>query len=216
MAKITSQGMQQALELLANTKIVPVIQLDSLEDALPLAKVLVENGLPIAEVTLRSPVALDAIKVISDTYPEMLVIAGTVTSPELVQKAMKAGASMVVSPGFNPKTVQYCLDNNIDIIPGVATPGEMEQAMNAGLQHVKFFPAEANGGIATLKAVSAPYPDLRFMPTGGVSPSNINAYLELPTVMCCGGSWMVDKSLIAEGKWQQLADLITTAIQQVK
>ncbi|WED23428.1 bifunctional 4-hydroxy-2-oxoglutarate aldolase/2-dehydro-3-deoxy-phosphogluconate aldolase [Vibrio sp. JC009] len=208
--------MEKALELLAKTRVVPVIQIDNLDDAIPLAETLVKNGLPIAEVTLRSPVAMDAIRLISQKLPEMLVIAGTVTSPERAAQVMEAGASMVVSPGFNPKTVGYCVSNGIDIIPGVATPGEMEQAMNFGLSTVKFFPAEANGGIATLKAVSAPYSQLKFMPTGGITPANIQDYLALPSVTCCGGSWMVDKKLIANKDWGKLAELIRKAVEQVQ
>ncbi|MBY5944659.1 bifunctional 4-hydroxy-2-oxoglutarate aldolase/2-dehydro-3-deoxy-phosphogluconate aldolase [Photobacterium rosenbergii] len=204
--------MDNARQILEEMKVVPVIQIDRLEDAAPLAKALVDNGLPIAEVTLRSPVALDAIRVMSQQYPSLLVIAGTVTSPKQAQQAIDAGAHMVVSPGFNPVTVKYCVENNIDIIPGVATPGEMEQAMNFALNTLKFFPAEANGGVKTLKAIAAPYQQLKFMPTGGVNPENLHNYLAQPNVICCGGSWMVDKSLIAQGKWGELGQLIRSAV----
>lgn len=205
--------MQKALDKMAESGVVPVIQIDDIENALPLAKTLIDNGLPIAEVTLRSPVALDAIKLINKYYPDILLIAGTVTSPELASQASKAGAKLVVSPGFNPKTVEFCIENNIDILPGVATPGEMEQAMNFGLHTLKFFPAEANGGIRALKAISGPYTQLKFMATGGISPDNINDYLALDCVSCCGGSWMVDKTLIAEQRWEELGELIRNALR---
>jgi len=208
--------MKDALELLEKTKVVPVIQIDNVEDAIPLAETLTKNGLPIAEVTLRSPAALEAIQAISQRFPEMLLIAGTVTNPEQADQAIKAGATMVVSPGFNPETVRHCVANGIDIIPGVATPGEMEQAMNFGLTTLKFFPAEANGGVKTLKAVSGPYSQLTFMPTGGITTSNISDYLALPVVACCGGSWMVDKKLVAEHKWDELAVLIREAVDLVQ
>ncbi|MDB1125352.1 bifunctional 4-hydroxy-2-oxoglutarate aldolase/2-dehydro-3-deoxy-phosphogluconate aldolase [Vibrio algarum] len=207
--------MEKELELLAKTKVVPVIQIEHLSDALPLAETLIQNGLPIAEITLRSSCALDAIQTINEHFPEMLLIAGTVTTKKQADLAIKAGAKMVVSPGFNPETVRYCVSKGIDIIPGVATPGEMEQAMSFGLTTVKFFPAEANGGIKALKAVSAPYSHLKFMPTGGITPSNINNYLALPCVACCGGSWMVDKNLISQGKWAELGSLIKDAIALV-
>ncbi|MDV7105136.1 bifunctional 4-hydroxy-2-oxoglutarate aldolase/2-dehydro-3-deoxy-phosphogluconate aldolase [Vibrio sp. TH_r3] len=207
--------MQTEIELLAKAKVVPVIQIENLNDALPLAETLIQNGLPIAELTLRSSCALDAIKTINEHFPEMLLIAGTITSKEQADLAIKAGAKLVVSPGFNPETVRYCVSKKIHIIPGVATPGEMEQAMSLGLTTVKFFPAEANGGVETLKAVSAPYSKLKFMPTGGITPSNINNYLALPSVICCGGSWMVDKKLISQGKWAELRSLIENAIALV-
>ncbi len=208
--------MDKALELLAKTRVVPVIQIDNLEDTIPLAEMLIENGLPIAEVTLRSKSALEAIQIISKRFPEMLLIAGTVTSPDQANQAIEAGAKMVVSPGFNPETVRHCVSRGIDIIPGVATPGEMEQAMNFGLTTLKFFPAEANGGVKALKAVSGPYGQLKFMPTGGISLANISDYLALPCVTCCGGSWMVDRKLIAEHKWEELAVLIREAVDFVK
>ncbi|KNH11946.1 2-dehydro-3-deoxyphosphogluconate aldolase [Vibrio lentus] len=208
--------MKEALELLVKTKVVPVIQIDNVVDAIPLAETLIENGLPIAEVTLRSPVAMEAIQVIRSRFPEMLLIAGTVTNPELADQAVEAGATIVVSPGFNPETVRHCVSRGINIIPGVATPGEMEQAINFGLTTLKFFPAEANGGVQTLKAVSGPYSQLTFMPTGGITASNISDYLALPSVACCGGSWMVDKKLVAEHKWEELAVLIREAIDLVQ
>lgn len=208
--------MKQAIDLLANARVVPVIQIDNLEDAIPLAETLIENGLPIAEVTLRSPVALEAIQVISQRFPEMLLIAGTVTNPKQADQAIEAGAKIVVSPGFNPETVRHCATRGIDIIPGVATPGEMEQAMNFGLTMLKFFPAEANGGVETLKAVSGPYRQLSFMPTGGITPSNIKDYLALPSVVCCGGSWMVDKQLITGGRWDELGQLVRDVLSQIQ
>lgn len=204
--------MNQALTLMEQTKVVPVIQINEVADAAPLAKALMDNGLPIAEVTLRSEAALESIRIMRETCPELLVIAGTVITPEQAEQAYEAGAQLVVSPGFNPRTIEFCQKMNIPVIPGVATPGEMEQAMNFGLSVLKFFPAEANGGVTMLKAVSAPYQKLRFMPTGGITTSNINSYLALPNVVCCGGSWMIDKELIAQGKWDELGSLIQQAV----
>ncbi|MGI9275498.1 MAG: bifunctional 4-hydroxy-2-oxoglutarate aldolase/2-dehydro-3-deoxy-phosphogluconate aldolase, partial [Endozoicomonas sp.] len=188
---------------------------DDVEQALPLAETLIRNGMPIAEVTLRSDAALESIELISREFPEMLMIAGTVLNPEQADKAVRAGADMVVSPGFNPATVAHCVENNIAIIPGVVTPGEMEQAMMHGLNMVKFFPAEANGGVNFLKAVGAPYRNLQFMPTGGINPENIHSYLALKQVVCCGGSWMVKPELIREGRWEELGRLVKEAIELV-
>ncbi|WP_194436628.1 bifunctional 4-hydroxy-2-oxoglutarate aldolase/2-dehydro-3-deoxy-phosphogluconate aldolase [Vibrio fluminensis] len=198
----------QHLKLLADYKVVPVIVIEDLEHAEPLAKTLLNNDLPIAEVTLRSPVALEAISKMKQACPDLLIIAGTVLTPEQADLAIEAGAELVVSPGFNPITMQHCIDRGIPIIPGVATPSEIEQALRYKIELVKFFPAEANGGVKSLNAISAPYSSMRFMPTGGISLENISNYLNLASVVCCGGSWMVDKELMRQKDWASIAKKI--------
>lgn len=198
-------------QLLKQYKVIPVIEISDQIRALPLAELLIKNQLPVAEITLRTPAALSVIEIIHKHYPELLLIAGTVTSPELAEKAIQAGAQVIVSPGFNSKTVEYCQLNNFPIIPGIATPSDIEQAINYGINFVKFFPAEANGGLNTLKAVSGPYKDMKFMPTGGIQPNNILDYLSLNNVVCCGGTWFVNSQLINQGEWEELNKLIHSA-----
>ncbi len=205
----------EQFNLLKNAKLIPVIQIDATQDAIPLVKTLIKAGIEIVEITMRTPVALDAIKAIRHEFNDLFILAGTVLSPEQAKQAMAAGANGIVTPGFNPLTIDYCVANDITIVPGAATPGEMEQAMNRGLSVLKFFPAEASGGISYLKAVSAPYSMLKFMPTGGINPKNINDYLEQNCVLCCGGSWMVDKSLIKEQKWDEIYSLSVDALKIV-
>lgn len=198
-------------QLLKQYKVIPVIEISDQIRALPLAELLIKNQLPVAEITLRTSAALSVIEIIHKHYPELLLIAGTVTSPELAEKAIQAGAQVIVSPGFNSKTVKYCQLNNFPIIPGIATPSDIEQALNYGINFVKFFPAEANGGLNTLKAVSGPYKDMKFMPTGGIQPNNILDYLSLNNVVCCGGTWFVNSQLINQGGWEELNKLIYSA-----
>ena len=188
-------------------KIVPVIAINSADQALPLAKVLVQNGLPCAEVTFRTEAAVESIRLMREAYPEMLIGAGTVLTTAQVDQAIAAGVDFVVSPGFNPTTVKYCQQRNMPIIPGVNNPSLVEQAMEMGLNMLKFFPAEASGGIAMLKALTAVYP-VKFMPTGGVSPSNVNDYLAIKSVVACGGTWMVPTDLMDKGDWNAIATLI--------
>lgn len=188
-------------------KIVPVIAINSADQALPLAKVLVQNGLPCAEVTFRTEAAVESIRLMREAYPEMLIGAGTVLTTAQVDQAIAAGVDFVVSPGFNPTTVKYCQQRNMPIIPGVNNPSLVEQAMEMGLSMLKFFPAEASGGIAMLKALTAVYP-VKFMPTGGVSPINVNDYLAIKSVVACGGTWMVPTDLMDKGDWNAIATLI--------
>ncbi|WP_053031722.1 bifunctional 4-hydroxy-2-oxoglutarate aldolase/2-dehydro-3-deoxy-phosphogluconate aldolase, partial [Vibrio cholerae] len=170
-------------------KIVPVIAINDVAHALPLAKVLVENGLPCAEVTFRTAAAAESIRIMRKAYPDLLIGAGTVLTTAQVDEAIAAGADFIVSPGLNPTTVKYCQQRNIAIIPGVNNPSLVEQAMEMGLRTLKFFPAEPSGGIAMLKALSAVYP-VSFMPTGGINPNNAQEYLALKSVVACGGTWM--------------------------
>ncbi|OOF08647.1 ketohydroxyglutarate aldolase [Salinivibrio sp. PR5] len=188
-------------------RIVPVIAINHAEDAVPLAKTLVDNGLPCAEITFRTEAAANAIRQMRDAYPEMLIGAGTVLTPAQVDAAIDAGADFIVSPGLNPITVKHCQQRDIAIIPGINNPSLVEQAMSLGLDTVKFFPAEASGGIAMLKALSAVYP-VSFMPTGGVSEENVSDYLALPKVLACGGTWMVPATLIDAKKWDEIARLV--------
>ncbi|ELN6893969.1 bifunctional 4-hydroxy-2-oxoglutarate aldolase/2-dehydro-3-deoxy-phosphogluconate aldolase [Vibrio cholerae] len=188
-------------------KIVPVIAINDVAHALPLAKVLVENGLPCAEVTFRTAAAAESIRIMREAYPDLLIGAGTVLTTAQVDEAITAGADFIVSPGLNPTTVKYCQQRNIAIIPGVNNPSLVEQAMEMGLRTLKFFPAEPSGGIAMLKALSAVYP-VSFMPTGGINPNNAQEYLALKSVVACGGTWMVPTDLMDKGDWDTLAELV--------
>ncbi|WP_136483794.1 bifunctional 4-hydroxy-2-oxoglutarate aldolase/2-dehydro-3-deoxy-phosphogluconate aldolase [Vibrio sp. H11] len=192
---------------LRDIKVVPVIAIKDANKAVKLAQVLLENGLPCAEVTFRTEQAALAMKNMREAYPEMLIGAGTVLTTAQVDAAIEAGVDFVVSPGFNPTTVKYCQQRGVTIIPGVNNPSLVEQAMEMGLDTLKFFPAEPSGGVAMLKALTAVYP-VSFMPTGGVSPSNVKNYLAVPAVLACGGTWMVPNDLIDNEKWDELAALV--------
>ncbi len=192
---------------LSEIQVIPVIAIKDASKAVKLAQVLIENGLPCAEITFRTEHAVQAIKNMREAYPEMLIGAGTVLNSEQVDQSIDAGVDFVVSPGFNPETVKYCQQRGVVIIPGVNNPSLVEQAMSMGLTTLKFFPAEPSGGTAMLKALSAVYP-IKFMPTGGVNRANVNDYLSIPSVLACGGTWMVPNDLIEEEKWDELALLV--------
>ncbi|EKO5151635.1 bifunctional 4-hydroxy-2-oxoglutarate aldolase/2-dehydro-3-deoxy-phosphogluconate aldolase [Vibrio fluvialis] len=192
---------------LQQIKIVPVIAINDAAHAVPLAKVLVENGLPCAEVTFRTDAAQESIRLMRDAYPDLLIGAGTVLTTQQVDQAISAGADFIVSPGLNPTTVRYCQQRGIAIVPGVNNPSLVEQAMELGLKTLKFFPAEPSGGVAMLKALSAVYP-VQFMPTGGVNPRNVADYLAIPSVVACGGTWMVPSDLMDSGNWDEIARLV--------
>ncbi|EJN3162273.1 bifunctional 4-hydroxy-2-oxoglutarate aldolase/2-dehydro-3-deoxy-phosphogluconate aldolase [Vibrio cholerae] len=196
-------------------KVIPVIAIDNAEDIIPLGKVLVENGLPAAEITFRSEAAVEAIRLLRQTQPDMLIGAGTVLNREQAIAAKEAGATFIVSPGFNPNTVKACQEIGIDIVPGVNNPSTVEAALEMGLTTLKFFPAEASGGINMVKSLLAPYTNIELMPTGGISPANIQDYLAIPRVLACGGTWMVDKKLIETGNWEELARLTREAVALV-
>lgn len=199
--------MSSITEQLQAMKVIPVIAIEQAEDIIPLGAALVENGLPVAEVTFRSAAAVEAIRLLRQAYPEMLIGAGTVLNREQVIAAKEAGATFIVSPGFNPNTVKACQELNIPIIPGVNNPSTIEAALEMGLTTLKFFPAEASGGTAMIKALLAPYTQVRLMPTGGISIHNIRDYLAISGVIACGGSWMVDKKLIEQKNWQEIGRL---------
>ena len=192
---------------LRNIRIVPVIAINDVAQAVPLAKVLVENGLPCAEVTFRTEAAAESIRLMREAYPELLLGAGTVLTTEQVDTAIDAGVDFIVSPGLNPITVKYCQQRGIVIVPGVNNPSLVEQAMEMGLKTLKFFPAEPSGGVAMLKALTAVYP-VNFMPTGGVSPTNVESYLALKSVVACGGTWMVPTDKMDKGDWDGIAKLV--------
>ena len=205
--------MNEVLKKINAIGIVPVVKIDDAKDAVPLAKALCEGGLPCAEVTFRTEAAADAIKAMSTAYPEMLIGAGTVLTTEQVDRAVEAGATFIVSPGLNPKVVKYCVDKNIPVTPGCTNPSDIEQAIELGLDVVKFFPAEAAGGLEMIKAMSAPYGNMKFMPTGGISAKNLNEYLDFPKIIACGGSWMVKGELISGGEFDKIRDLTREAVQ---
>ncbi|ORT52268.1 ketohydroxyglutarate aldolase [Vibrio sp. qd031] len=199
--------MQPLEQRLAQIKVVPVIAIKDASKAAKLAEVLIENGLPCAEVTFRTEQAADAIKAMRNAYPEMLIGSGTVLTKAQVDASIEAGVDFVVSPGLNPNIVQYCQQKHVTIVPGVNNPSLVEQAMELGLKTLKFFPAEPSGGVSMLKALTAVYP-VQFMPTGGVNPSNVNDYLAISSVFACGGTWMVPTHLIDDEKWEELAELV--------
>lgn len=194
--------MNQILEQIYKIGIIPVIAIDDPDKAVPLAKALVKGGLPAAEITFRTQAAEASIRAICKEVPEMLVGAGTVTTSEQLDCALAAGAKFIVSPGFNPDMVKYGLSKGALMLPGTATGGEMEQAMSMGLDAVKFFPAEQNGGIAKLKALAGPYRTLKWMPTGGINAKNLMDYLSFDQILACGGTWMVKKDMIENERWE--------------
>ena len=208
--------MNEVLNKLHELGIVPVVVIDDAKDAIPLAKALIEGGLPCAEVTFRTAAAADAIKAIADNFPDMLVGAGTVLTTEQVDKAVAAGAKFIVSPGTNPKVVKYCVEKNIPITPGTCNPSDVEQALECGVNIVKFFPAEPAGGLKYIKAIAAPYVDVKFMPTGGINATNVRDYLAYNKIWACGGSWMVKGDLIKAGDFEKIKELTAEAVQIVK
>ena len=205
--------MNAVLEQISKIGIVPVVKIDRAEDALPLAKALCAGGLPCAEVTFRTDAAAEAIKIMTDNFPDMCVGAGTVLNAAQVDAAVAAGSKFIVSPGLNPKTVKYCIEKNIPITPGTSSPSDIEQAIELGLDVVKFFPAEQSGGLAKIKAMAAPYVNMKFMPTGGVNAKNLTSYLDFPKIIACGGSWMVPGDLINAGEWDKIEQLTREAVQ---
>lgn len=205
--------MSTVAEKIAGFGVVPVVVLDDVKDAAPLAKALVEGGLPCAEVTFRTAAAEESIRIMATEYPDMFVGAGTVLTIEQVDRAVAAGAKFIVSPGFDPEIVDYCLEKEIPVFPGCITPSEAAQAVKRGLKVVKFFPAEQFGGVATIKAMAAPYVGLKFMPTGGVSAKNLESYLSCDKIIACGGSWMVKGDLVKAGKFDEIKNLTEEAVK---
>ena len=208
--------MNKILEEIGLYKIIPVIIIDEVENSIPLASALIDGGLPIAEITFRTKAAKESIEKIAKEFPKMLLGAGTVLSVDQVKSAVDSVAKFIVSPGLNPKVVEYCLTNNIPITPGIATPTEVERALELNLDVVKFFPAEALGGLNYLKAISAPYENLKFIPTGGIDEKNLQSYLQFPKVLACGGTWMVKNDLINNKKFNEIKSLSAAALSITK
>ncbi|MBP5624062.1 MAG: bifunctional 4-hydroxy-2-oxoglutarate aldolase/2-dehydro-3-deoxy-phosphogluconate aldolase [Lachnospiraceae bacterium] len=205
--------MNEVLSKIQKIGIVPVVVLDDAKDAKPLAKALIDGGLPCAEVTFRTDAAEESIKIMTSEYPDMLVGAGTVLTTEQADRAIAAGAKFIVAPGLNPTVVKYCIDKGIPMVPGVNNPSDIEAALSLGLDAVKFFPAEQSGGIKMIKALAAPYVNLKFMPTGGINADNICDYLSFDKIIACGGSWMVKKDLVKEGKFDEIRALTEEAVR---
>lgn len=202
-------------ETIQKMGVVPVVVLNDAKDAAPLAKALCEGGLPCAEVTFRTDAAEESIRIMATEFPEMFVGAGTVLTVEQVDRAVAAGAKFIVSPGFDPEIVDYCLSKEIPVFPGCITPSEVSQAVKRGLKVVKFFPAEQFGGVATIKALAAPFTGVKFMPTGGVNAKNLENYLSCDKIVACGGSWMVKGDLVKAGKFDEIKALVEEAVQLV-
>ena len=207
--------MNEILGQIQDMGIVPVVKIDDPAKAVPLARALKAGGLPSAEITFRTAGAKEAIENINRELPDILIGAGTVLTTEQVDRAVTSGAKYIVSPGLNPSVVAYCLKKGIPIIPGCSNPSDMELAIEAGLEVVKFFPAEESGGLNYIKAVSAPFPMLKFIPTGGINADNLNTYLSFDRILACGGSWMVKADLINEGRFDEISRLTKEAINKM-
>ena len=208
--------MNEVLMKIGQMGIVPVVVLNDVKNAVPLAQSLINGGLPCAEVTFRTEAAQQSIAEISKNFPQMFVGAGTVLTTEQVDRAVDAGAKFIVSPGFNPKVVEYCIKKGYPVTPGIMTPTELEMALEFGLDVVKFFPAENAGGLKMIKTMAAPYTKMKFMPTGGINPQNVREYLQCDKILACGGSWMVKGDLINSGNFAEIEKLTKEASQIVK
>lgn len=208
--------MNEVVQKIHEIGIIPVVVLDDAKDAAPLAKALCEGGLPCAEVTFRTDAAEESIRIMAKEYPELLVGAGTVLTTEQVDRAVDAGAKFIVSPGLNPRIVKYCQEKGVAVLPGVITPSEIAQALELGLDVVKFFPAEPAGGLKMIQAMAAAYTTLKFMPTGGISAQNVKDYLKCDKIIACGGSWMVKGQLVKEGRFDEIRAMCQEAAAIVK
>lgn len=208
--------MENLIKEISAAGVVPVVKLDNAASAVKLAKALRKGGLNCAEITFRTNAAEETIKQIAEKYPDMLIAAGTVLTAEQADKAMAAGAKFIVSPGLNPDVVRHCKNKGYPIIPGVCTPGEVEKALSLGLKYLKFFPAEAAGGVKMIKAMAAPYTMVRFMPTGGINTANLADYLSCKAVFACGGSWMVPSDKINSGNFTEIEKMTADAVTLLK
>jgi 2-dehydro-3-deoxyphosphogluconate aldolase/(4S)-4-hydroxy-2-oxoglutarate aldolase len=208
--------MDAVLNKIEEVRLVPVVKIEDSHNAIALGKALRDGNLPIAEITYRTDAAEESIRILTAEVPEVLVGAGTVLTIDQVKSAVGGGARFIVAPGFNPKVVDYCISNDIAIIPGVNNPSQIERALESRLEVVKFFPAEASGGLSFLKAVAAPYGGIRFMPTGGINFQNMMSYLSFSRVIACGGSWMVKPDLISGGNFQDIKRLAREAVDAIK
>ncbi|MFV0254869.1 MAG: bifunctional 4-hydroxy-2-oxoglutarate aldolase/2-dehydro-3-deoxy-phosphogluconate aldolase [Erysipelotrichaceae bacterium] len=195
--------------------VVPVVKIDQIEDALPLAQAFIAGGINVAEITFRTECAAAAIKAIKQKFPEMLVGSGTVLTIQQVDASIEAGAEFIVSPGLNPTIVKYCQSKNIPIMPGCTNPSDVEMALSLGLTYLKFFPAEASGGLNYIRALSGPFPQIKFMPTGGINENNLQDYLKSDKILACGGTWMCKASDISNNDYQKITELSKSAVKKV-
>jgi 2-dehydro-3-deoxyphosphogluconate aldolase/(4S)-4-hydroxy-2-oxoglutarate aldolase len=203
------------LDQVGKLGIVPIISIDDAADASPLADALVAGGLPLLEITFRTDAAESAIRTLA-RRSDLLLGAGTVLNPDTAKRAVDAGARFLVTPGFNPKTVRWALDNGVPILPGTSTPTDLELAVDHGVTVVKFFPAEALGGVKTLKVLAGPFGMMRFVPTGGITAEAMGSYLAFPKVLAVGGSWMASKDLLAAKKFGDVTALARQALETVR
>lgn len=208
--------MNEVLQQLGQIGIIPVVVIEDADTAVPLGQALLDGGLPCAEITFRTAAAAEAIQKMSATYPDMLVGAGTVLTVAQAQQAQTAGARFIVTPGFDASVVAWCLANDMPITPGVMTPTDINQAIAKGLTTLKFFPAEAAGGVKALQAIGGPYVGIKFIPTGGITAENLVDYLQLPMVLACGGSFMVQKEWLANGQFETITQVTQTAVHIVR
>ena len=208
--------MDKIIKKISAMGVIPVVAIENASDAGGLGDALIEGGLPCAEITFRTAAAASAIRTLCNSHPEILVGAGTVLTKSDAETAVDAGASFVVTPGFDGDLVDWCLNQSIPVIPGVMTPTDINAAINRKLNVLKFFPAEAAGGVKTLKAISGPYGSIKFVPTGGITLGNLEAYLSLPNVVACGGSWLVQKDQISSGEFDTIESLVREAVQLVE
>ena len=203
------------LEKLSLAGLVPVIAVNDADDAVPLCKALSDGGLPVAEITFRTAAAEEAIRRVHEAMPDVLLCAGTVLTTEQVDRAVNAGAAAIVSPGLSPDVVKYCVEKGIPVCPGTANPSDVQIAIQYGLKAVKLFPAEAVGGLKLIKSMAPVYPDMKFMPTGGINENNMLDYLAFDKILCCGGSWMVDKQAIADKNFAKITEITRSAVQKM-
>ena len=208
--------MGDILQILGDTGLIPVVAIDDAANAPRLGEALLKGGLPCAEITFRTPAAAESIRQMAVAFPDMVIGAGTVLSVAQAEKAVDAGAKFIVAPGFDGSVVDWCINNHIPITPGVITPSEISAAIAKGLEILKFFPAEAAGGVKMLKAVGGPFGGVKFIPTGGISAANLAEYLQLPMVHACGGSWIVKQQLIADGAFDTITQLVQDAMHIVR
>lgn len=209
------KSLTSLIDQLEKLKVVPVISPPSVEAGLKLSEILLNNNLPVAEITFRTDCAAEAIRAIKQRYPDILLLAGTVLTGQQVDAALTAGAVAIVSPGFTPSLARYCQDKDVPFFPGVCTPSEIQMAVEAGITHLKFFPAALSGGVKMLSLFRDVYPHVRFMPTGGISMENIHEYLAVENVLCCGGTWLSPAAMMSDERWDEISKRVLAAVQHV-
>lgn len=213
---LSNNWQMQPSDLFAMGPIVPVLVIKNVEDALPIAEALLAADIKVLEVTLRTPAALDVISIIAKHLPEAVIGAGTVTNRDLLQKSYDAGAKFAISPGLTKDLLQAGKEGNLALIPGISSISELMDGIDSGYDHLKFFPAEASGGVKAIQSIGGPFPDIKFCPTGGINLNNVRDYLALPNVSCCGGSWLVSDEIIKQANWKEITRLAKQALEHVK